>query len=178
MGTFFRLLLPTVQIESTKAIASKLFFIVCVLGLLGIQQVYATTYYVSSSGSDANNGTALSAPVKTINNALRKAQASGDIVYVMTGTYVENISVSQSGITLSAYPNNKPVIDGQSRLPGKDWGALIFVSGNNNLISGFEVTNSNINGAYVGGYGIQVIGYRNTVSKMNVHHTLGSGNYN
>jgi hypothetical protein len=134
-----------------------------------------TTYYVSPTGVDTNNGKLLTTPVKTINAALNKATVAGDIVYVMTGTYVEAVTVNQSGITLSAYPNNNPVIDGASTLPSADWGDLISVVGNNNAISGFEVKNSNVNGAHMGGYGIQVTGHHNTISKMNVHHAWEQG---
>lgn len=154
---------------------NKLFFIVCIQGLLGLQQVYAATYYVSPTGIDTNNGTSLSTPVKTIKNALSKARSSGDIVYVMTGTYVETVYIGQSNITLSAYANNNPVIDGTTTLPKSDWKSLMYVEGNNNTIAGFEVKNSNINGVYKGGYCIQVAGHHNTVSKMNVHHAWEQG---
>ncbi len=158
-----------------KNFAHKLLFIACIQGLAGFQQAYAATYYVSPSGTDSNNGTSLSSPVKTINKALSKAKSSGDIIYVMTGTYVETVNIGQSGITLSAYPNNKPIIDGQTRLPNADWGSLINIAGNNNTISGFEVKNSNINGARVGGYGVQAMGHHNLISKMNVHHSWEQG---
>ena len=161
----------------------KLLLTACVQGLLGLQPVFAATYYVSPTGSDSNAGTSLTTPVKTISNGLTKAKASGDIVYVMTGTYVESVSIGQNGITLSAYPNNTPVIDGGNTLPRGDWGVLLSVNGNNNTVSGFEIKNSNINGTYVGGYGVEINGAHNTVSKMNVHHiwetgVLVGGDYN
>jgi hypothetical protein len=151
--------------------------------LLGLQQVYATTYYVAPTGIDTNNGISLSTPVKTIKNALSKAWTSGDIVYVMTGTYTETVYIGQSNITLSAYPGNTPIIDGGTTLPNADWGDMIYVVGNSNTVSGFEVKNSNINGTHLGGYGIQVEGHNNTISKMSVHHTwetgiLVNGDYN
>lgn len=163
------------QINMKKKISSKLFFIACIQGLFGLQQAYAATYYVAPAGSDTNNGTSLSAPVKTIRQALSKARSSGDIVYVRAGTYVEAVSISQSGITLSAYQAEKPIIDGQSSLPSGDWGSLVSISGNNNKVSGFEVKNSNIKGARAGGYGVWLGGHHNTVSKMNVHHTWENG---
>lgn len=165
----------TKQTDTKKNIIHKLIFIGCIQGLFGLQQAYATTYYVSTSGSDNNTGTDISTPVRTINKALNKAGASGDIVYVMTGTYSEAVTISQSGITLSAYPNNNPVIDGGTTLPNVDWGALIEVKGNNNKISGFEIKNSNINGARAGGRGIHLSGHHNTVSKVNVHHIWNVG---
>jgi parallel beta-helix repeat protein len=158
-----------------KKMTVKLFFIVFIQGLLGIQQAYATTYYVSPSGVDSNSGTSLSAPVKTIKKALSKAYTSGDIVYVTTGTYAETVYIGQSGITLSAYGDNKPVIDGGSTLPNKDWGSMILVGGNYNTVSGFEAKNSNINGTYNGGWGLAITGHHNKASKMNVHHTWEHG---
>jgi len=163
------------KINMKKKISSKLFFIVCMQGLFGLQQAYAATYYVSPNGSDTNNGTSLSTPVKTIRQALSKAWSSGDIIYVRGGTYVEAVSISQSGITLSAYQGELPVIDGKTSYPSSDWGSLISISGNNNKVSGFEVKNSNINGAHAGGYGVWLGGHHNTVSKMNVHHTWENG---
>ncbi|MDO9269544.1 MAG: right-handed parallel beta-helix repeat-containing protein [Methylobacter sp.] len=163
------------QINMKKKVSRKLFFIVCIQGLLGLQQAYAATYYVSPTGSDSNNGTALSTPVKTIRQALSKAASSGDIVYVRAGTYAETVSINQSGITLSAYQSENPIIDGGTTLPSGDWGKLIFVTGNYNTVSGFEVKNSNLRGAYQGGYGIQVSGHHNTISKMNVHHIWENG---
>lgn len=161
----------------------KLLLTACVQGLLGLQPVFAATYYVSPTGSDSNAGTSLTTPVKTISNGLTKAKTSGDIVYVMTGTYVEGVSIEKNGITLSAYPNNTPVIDGGNTLPIGDWGVLLSVNGNNNTVSGFQIKNSNINGTYVGGYGVEINGAHNTVSKMNVHHiwetgVLVGGDYN
>jgi hypothetical protein len=158
-----------------KNMGGKLFSIVCLQGLLGVHQAYAATYYVSPNGTDSNSGTSLSEPVKTIKKALSKASSSGDIVYVTTGTYAETVYIGQSGITLSAYGDNKPVIDGGSSLPNVDWGKLIYVMGNNNTVSGFEVKNSNSNGSYRGGNGVQVDGHHNTISKMNIHHNWDKG---
>jgi hypothetical protein len=108
---------------------------------------------------------------------------SGNAIYVLTGTYVEVVRVSTNQITLSAYPNHKPVIDGQTTLPTSDWSSLLSISGNNNIISGFEVRNTNINGTHLGGYGVEVIGHHNTLSNMTVHHSwetgvLVAGDYN
>lgn len=169
--------------EPSHTRAGKIVFIALFCGFLSIQQANAATYYVSPTGADTNNGTSLSTPLKTIRGGLNKARTSGDIVYVLTGTYSETLSITQSGITLSAYPNNTPVLDGGTNLPNTNWGALIRIIGNNNTISGFEVRNCNINGTYVGGYGVQVSGHHNTVSKMNVHHIwevgiLINGDYN
>ena len=163
--------------QHMRNITCKLFFLASIYGLLGLQQAYAATYYVSPTGIDSNNGTEISTPVKTINRALNMARSNGDIVYVMTGIYTEELNVSQSGITLSAYQDNKPVIDGGSTLPSGSWRSLINVTGNYNTISGFEVKNCNIYGTYKGGFGVLLEGRHNTVSKMNVHHIWETGIY-
>ncbi|MGZ3746977.1 MAG: right-handed parallel beta-helix repeat-containing protein, partial [Pseudobdellovibrionaceae bacterium] len=153
----------------------KFFSITWIQIFLILSQASAATYYVSPSGNDSSSGTSLSSPLKTIRQALSMARANGDIIYVATGTYTETVYISQSGITLSASPNNTPVIDGGTTLPSGDWGSLLSVAGNNNIVSGFEIKNSNITGAHVGGYGIQVGGHNNTISKMNVHHAWEQG---
>ncbi|MGZ3802782.1 MAG: right-handed parallel beta-helix repeat-containing protein [Pseudobdellovibrionaceae bacterium] len=153
----------------------KLFCTACIQGILTLSQANAATYYVSTSGSDSSSGTSQTAPFRTIRQALSRAQASGDIIYVMTGTYNETVNISQSGITLSAYPNNSPVIDGGTSLPSSDWGYLLLISGNYNKVSGFEVKNCNINGTHVGGFAVWLTGHHNTVSKMNVHHSWENG---
>ncbi|MGZ5050871.1 MAG: hypothetical protein ACXWF8_04335 [Methylobacter sp.] len=157
-----------------KNFGRKLLFLACLSGLGLAGQAYAATYYVSSSGSDSNSGSQ-SSPFKTINKGLSRATSSGDIVYVMSGTYPEMVYVGQSGIKLLAYPNNTPVIDGQGWLPNKDWGSLISVAGNNNTVSGFEVKNSNTNGSHQGGFGVSVTGHHNLMTKMNVHHAWEQG---
>ena len=140
----------------------------------GLISTTGSTYYVSPTGIDTNNGTSISTPLKTIKTALSKA-VTGDVIYLLTGTYVETVSLSKNGISLAAYPNNTPVIDGQTSLPSSSWGSLISISGNNNLVSGIEVRNSNVKGAVSGGYGIQISGAKNTISKVNVHHTWEAG---
>jgi hypothetical protein len=149
-------------------------FFIFTLVLLADQSAYAATYYVSTSGDDTKDGLTTSTAVKTIKQGLNKAQSSGDTVYVMTGTYSERNNISRSGIKLSAYPNNKPVIDG-SALPGQNWSSLLSVTGSNNTVSGFEIRNSNLNKGSTGGMGIQVYGNNNTIEKINSHDTWSSG---
>jgi len=171
----FSRIVPSFPVNRIKNMTGKLLVIVGIQGLLGIQQAYAATYYVSPNGSDSNSGTSLSAPVKTIKKGLSQATQSGDIVYVTTGTYAETVYIGQSGITLSAYGTNKPVIDGGTTLPNVDYGKMLYVMGNYNTVSGFEVKNSNSKGIYKSGNGVQVDGHHNTISNMNVHHNWDKG---
>jgi len=48
----------------------------------------ATTYYISTSGSDSNNGS-IGTPWKTLAYACSKANSSGDIIHINAGTYYE-----------------------------------------------------------------------------------------
>jgi pectin methylesterase-like acyl-CoA thioesterase len=98
--------------------------------LIGFHQAWATTYYVSPNGNNANTGQTLSSPFKTIQAALNVAGNNGDTIYVLSGVYVETVSIRQNNLTLTAYPNNKPVIDGKTTLPNTDWDALMMVDGN------------------------------------------------
>ncbi|MHA2066129.1 MAG: putative Ig domain-containing protein, partial [Candidatus Thorarchaeota archaeon] len=75
------------------------------------------TYYVSTSGSDSNQGS-FTQPFRTIQHAADMVQA-GDIVNIMPGTYYELVRVTTSGqpnnyITFQSHDlNNKAIIDGQ-----------------------------------------------------------------
>lgn len=69
-----------------------------------------TRIYVSPFGNDAGSGTVTS-PFKTIQAAVDKASAN-DIIYVRGGTYRESITISKNGISLLAYPGEKPYLKG------------------------------------------------------------------
>ena len=135
------------KINIQNSIINKLFFIVCIQGLLGIQQVYATNYYVSTSGSDTNTGT-LSTPWKTITKAADKLVA-GDTVYIRAGTYKEQVVPKNSGnatngfITYSAYQGETVTVDGANGLPDTTWSGLINILSKSYLqISGLRIINS------------------------------------
>src|SRR3954454_1673410 len=80
-----------------------------------------STYYVSTTGGDANPGT-LAAPFKTIQRAANAASA-GDTVIVRAGTYRETVRVPRSGtaaapITFQPYPNERVTISGADMITG------------------------------------------------------------
>jgi uncharacterized repeat protein (TIGR02059 family) len=90
--------------------------------------VFATEYYVATTGSDSNQGT-ISQPWATWQYAFNKLKA-GDILYVRGGTYTKMLGISGSNafgvrvqgvngtssshITVSAYPGEVPILDGSS----------------------------------------------------------------
>ncbi len=119
------------------------------------------TYYVSPSGSDVNSGTFVQ-PWRTIQKAASTV-ASGSTVIVTAGSYAELISVGKSNI--------KFIAEGKVEMKG------FYVSGNDNLISGFTITNPSSD------FGIRVSGDNNTFEKNDISNTgqdgiwfFGSGN--
>lgn len=76
---------------------------------------HATTYYVSTSGNNANAGTSEDAPWRTIAFAVT-TMVAGDTTYVRGGTYSESgvrfrrTGTQTSPIKLLAYPNELPIL--------------------------------------------------------------------
>jgi hypothetical protein len=133
--------------------------------------VYATEYYTSPSGNDSNSGT-INSPFKTIGKGVEKLKA-GDILYLRTGTYVEEIYVTQSGnekspITIMAYPGESPVVDGENKIPSSNWGSLVTLEGDYVYLAGIEVKNSN-------GMAVILIGQYDKASQINAHHARENG---
>ena len=87
----------------------------------------ATTYYFSTSGNDANNGTSTSAPWKTLTkfNSVFASKSPGDIFLFNRGNvFYGNMIISRSGssgksITIGAYGTGaNPVITGFTTVSG------------------------------------------------------------
>jgi parallel beta-helix repeat protein len=101
-------------------------------------------YYVATDGNDSNPGT-IESPLLTIKEALNKA-LPGYTILVRGGTYNEKVIFTKSGtnnlyITLKAYPNEKPIIDGTGlSVAGKE--ALITIRNVKYInIEGFDICN-------------------------------------
>ena len=63
-----------------------------------------TAYYVSNSGSNANDGLSPSTPLENYNGAVSKGLKSGDVVYFKRGDIWRGaIKLNISGVSLSAY---------------------------------------------------------------------------
>jgi parallel beta-helix repeat protein len=79
-----------------------------------------TSYFISSAGSDANDGRSSSTPWKTIGKLNASALASGDVVSFRSGdTFNGQITMNQSGLTINSYGSGaKPVITGGIPLTG------------------------------------------------------------
>ena len=144
-------------------IARVTILLVGLFGLSGISgPAAATTYYVSTSGSDSNPGTS-SSPFRTITHGYGAAVA-GDTVMVMPGTYTDHESglglhINKTGtasqpITLRSQGRGQAVIDGQN---STDWYSAIYLDGSYNIIDGFRITNGYNGGILVYGSNNQMI---------------------
>lgn len=116
-------------------------------------------YYVSDRGNDSGSGSSAT-PFQTINFALSKATPA-DTVIVRQGEYHEKVVFPKSGlagkfITLKAYPNERPVIDGTGlTVNGKD--ALVTIKNVNYVVlEGFDIANFKSSTAWVDVNGIMV----------------------
>jgi hypothetical protein len=126
-------------------------------GFSGLRLAQAANYYVSVQGDNNNPGT-LERPFQTIHRGV-DSSGPGDTVYVRAGTYHESISITQSGtpgamITLSGYPGERPLLDGEYERPsaqvaGRDpvdptryhvWEPLVKIAGDYIVFQRFEVT--------------------------------------
>ena len=131
-----------------------LFALALSLGILLVPRtVFASTYYISTSGSDTNPGTQ-AAPWKTIQKAAN-ALKSGDIALIQAGTYNEETDITSSGITLQAQ--------------GKVITGAIRVEGNSDTIKGFTVTDLNSD------WGIMTNGDNNLIEGNEIYHTRQDG---
>ncbi|MBN1372361.1 MAG: DUF11 domain-containing protein [Anaerolineaceae bacterium] len=94
-----------------------------------VAQAAGTTYYVSTSGNDNNNGLSTAAPLKTINKVNDLALQPGDTVLFRCGDTWrgEMLRITRSGlagspITFGSYPErdcaNQPVISGAQPISG------------------------------------------------------------
>ena len=95
----------------------------------------AADYYVSTTGNDANAGT-LAAPWRTVAKGTATAVA-GDTIYLRGGVYAESqIGFANSGtpgnpITLTNYPGEHAVVDGERTSPPTFFATVFFINGSN-----------------------------------------------
>jgi parallel beta-helix repeat protein len=137
------------------------------------------TYYVSTNGSDANNGTSLSTPFRTINKAAGIVNP-GDTVLVRGGVYQERVQLNRGGIssariTFSAYQDEIPVIDGSNLSLGCVEGTVCRVpifgigsTGDYITVKGFTIKNS-------AGRGIGVSGDYTVIDNIKVSNSFEAG---
>src|SRR5687767_7377154 len=94
-------------------------FVVLLL-LANVANGYATDYYVSSSGSDGNAGTSISAAWRTIQRVNSQQFVSGDRIYFEAGTtFIGNVVFDESDagrtdapIVVGSFGTGRATIDG------------------------------------------------------------------
>ena len=95
--------------------------------LFGVSHLFAANYYISNTGSDANNGRTAATPWQTISNVNTyfSSFSPGDSILFKRGnTFYGTITINQSGtdgkpITISAYgAGAKPIITGFTTISG------------------------------------------------------------
>lgn len=130
----------------------------------------ATTYYVSTTGSDSNNGTDLATPFRTINKCAQLIVA-GDTCYVRGGTYTESggVLLDSSGtqsapIKLLAYPGENPIISFPAHV-------------NTNRIVIAHASGTNVAMGWITISGFEVQGGWEGIKFHNLHNSVISNNW-
>ena len=165
--------------DSNCRMATTLFLVVpLVIGfVLLAQPARCSTYYVSTSGKDANLGT-ITSPWRTIQHAANSVKA-GDTVYVRAGVYNEIVSFPTSGsasggyITFSSYPGELATVDGTGlAIPNSQWGLVTIETQSYIIIHGFEIRNYSTSKAADVPIGIYIFGSGTNIQITNnhIHH--------
>jgi hypothetical protein len=127
-----------------------------------LAQAVGTSYYVSASGSDANNGLSTSTPFQTIQRAANLTNP-GDTVYIMNGTYTHPaytggaypeaiVEITRSGsagnyITYKAYPGHSPLLRATH-----SWTHITVEGASYIRIEGLQIQGNNDNITYDAAY--------------------------
>lgn len=111
-----------------KPTALLLWGLTVLFALLGINPVFASTYYVATSGSDSGAGT-LAQPFRSIAKGL-SVMTAGDTLYIRGGTYNEKINSNSQTIPVGTSWADAPII---SSYPGEI--AVLAVGGGGELIN-------------------------------------------
>jgi hypothetical protein len=137
----------------------------------------ATTYFVSTTGNDANSGTFENLPLLTIAKALTKT-APGDYIYVKGGVYYlsATIYISLSGTFadscfLLSYPGERAVLDFSATADGIKG---MSISGSYWHIKGFDIKKAGSTGMYINIGGNNVIDHCSFSENKNVGLRLGN----
>lgn len=140
--------------------------------------VQAATYYVSTTGSNANDGLSEDTPKRNIANCVTPMVA-GDTCYVHGGTYSTETTIrfaasgsSSAPIRLLAYPGELPVID----WPDQSTNSRILIqhaSGVNVAMGYLTISGLELKNGYEG---IKFHSLHNsTISNNSIHHNINQG---
>lgn len=157
--------------------------VILLLGLLLTLVVSKATLAESLSESahvlpvvlSSGDCTTVVSPGQSIQAAVNAA-AAGHKICVRAGVYKEAIKIkpAKRGISLVAFPGERPIVDGEGRLPGGGaFAGLIQIAAHDTVLSGFEVRGSTARGVMIDG-DTHAQGIRNVV----VRDMVIRGNWN
>lgn len=145
--------------------------------LLSISQVSGTTFSLGTNARAAQFDPGecditISPGSGTSLNSLIAGAANGSTICLRAGVYQEQMIVrpTKSNLIITGYPGERPIIDGNKRLPGTEFDNLVQIAGTNITFQNFEVRHST-------GRGISVIQPADTVivRDVDVHDNWQSG---
>jgi len=136
----------------------------------------ANSFYVATTGNDANPGTQ-TAPWRTIQHAADTARA-GSTVNVRGGIYQERVTINVSGnpsdgyVTFRSHPGETAILEGEHLTPDGRSGMLVIHKKSYIRIEGFEIRNFRTAEHRLAPLGISVTGSGTHIELLhnNVHH--------
>ena len=135
-----------------------------------------TTYYVTTSGSDSNNGLTEGTAFATPGYAAGQATAQGDVIYIKSGTYTLSTTSSNvsggwmslsRGVLVEGYQTTagdqgtRPVINAGSQAVGQ----IVSTPSPGSNVIGSVVSNIEVNGTNTATTGINVGGNYDAMAK-------------
>jgi hypothetical protein len=151
-------------------------FIVFLVGVSAALAQSNFSFYVSTSGNDANPGTQ-TAPWRTVQHAADTVRA-GSTVNVRGGVYEELVAIKASGnardgyITFRSYPGETAVLDAGHLVPNGRSAILAIHDQSYLRIEGFEIRNLRTAEHRLTPLGVSIMGAGSHIElrKNNVHH--------
>jgi serralysin len=153
----------------------------CAAGL-GIDAGFYTCnrqYFVSTTGSDSNDGTSMGSALRTIGAAAKLALRGGDCVTVADGTYDETVVVSSSGSadTCTGYVVFRAASPGGAKVVSTDPYNGFMVNANYVMVDGFDLEDTGTGSAFTAGtntvVGGKVVVYHHIAAVRNIAHDSG-----
>lgn len=136
---------------------------------------HSTTYYVSTSGNNANSGLSVGAAWRNVQYSADHVVA-GDKVKILGGVYNETVNIAASGsstggyLTFMNYAGQVATIDGTGLgVPGGQYGLINIASQSYIIVQGLEIRNYKTASANEVPIGIYVTGAGSHIQLLNNH---------
>jgi Right handed beta helix region len=134
-----------------------------------------TNYYVSTSGSNSNDGLTTASAWRNIQYAANHVHA-GDTVNVLGGVYNETVNIPASGsstagsITFQNYAGQTATVDGTGlSVPGGQYGLINIASQSYVIVQGLEIRNYKTTSKTNVPVGVYVTGAGSNLQLLNNH---------